>query len=154
MPLDDFYHKIVAIQEFDIVAETMAIINKESDVIKSLLTGQLARGKDGNKDNVTIFGRDYYTDATVLDKERHGVGFGKFTGWITNYFSGTFYNSLSVETSGEVFEVKGEVDYFPEIIRRSGSVIMELDSDSLEIFSQEFLIPQLQERFSLVFNGV
>lgn len=154
MPLTNFYNKIVRLQTFDVLKETMEIINANAEEIKVLLINQLQRGKDGKKQNVTVFGRDYYADKTVFEKERHGVGLGKLTEWITNYMTGSFYNSLVVKTSGTVFDIKGEVEYFPDIIKRSGTVIMQLDIDSLEIFKQKFLAPQLKARFSKHFNGL
>lgn len=146
MGFEDIRNKIKSLQSFDIVSETIDIINKNSFFISGLLRLQLQEGKDGDGKLVTIFGRDFYKDATVFEKERHGVGFGKFTDWVTNYMSGDFYNSLKVRTDGVTFESYSTVPYFDEILLRSGDVIMELNQEHLLQLSEEIIIPQLQER--------
>lgn len=154
MPLDDMFRKINAIQEFDVVKETADIIKANAEFMQELLRSQLSKGKDGKKDNVTIFGRDYYKDRTIWEKDFHGTSaLAKVTDWITNYMSGDFYLSLGVITKGETFELSSSVGYFGEIIRRSGSVIMELDEDNLKRFSEEILFPQMQTRFTQKFNA-
>lgn len=140
--------KINAIIQFNIVEETIAIINEYGWYIAGLLILQLQEGKDADDKNVTVFGRDFYTDATVFEKEHRKdlSPLGKFTDWITNYMSGNFYNSLKVDTKGTTFEIYSDVDYFPEILKRSGTRIMELNQEHLVQFSEEILIPQLQEK--------
>lgn len=147
MPLSHAISNINSLRSFDVAKEIEIIINRNSEQIVTLLKNQLQQGKDSNNDNVTIFGRDYYADATVFEKERHGVGLGSFTQWITNYMSGAFYNSLSVVVKGSVFDVVSDVDYFPEITSRSGDKIMELNQENLQRFYEEILIPQLMVSF-------
>lgn len=153
MPLDDFYNKIKTLAEFDLAKEATDIINQNSYYIEGLLRLQLQEGKDGKGKNVTVFGKDYYSDATIQDKRYNGIGLGKFTEWITNYNSGSFYMSLKTHAENGVFETTSNVNYFEDIIKRSGSVIMELNEDSLKNFSEEILFPQLQSRFKARFNG-
>lgn len=154
MPLDDFYNKIVALQEFDMVTEISNIINANSIYITDLLKVQLAAGKDGNGENVTIYGREYYKDSTIFNKE-HATNvpvLGRETEHITNYMYGDFYNSIKVLTQGEAFILDSDIDYFDDILQRSGgSKIMELNSDSLAKFNQEILIPQLKIHFNNIF---
>lgn len=154
MPLNNFYKQIVKLQQFNVLAETADILGINGEFIAELLREQLRAGKDGRGKNVTVFGRDYYSDATVFEKERHGQGFGKFTDWITNYMSGRFYNSIRTEVEGTTFKQISDVDYFPEILRRSGSVIMELDIQSLNRLHDEILLPELKLRFNAKVNGL
>jgi hypothetical protein len=148
MGYEDIISRIKKVQEFDPVAETMDIIEKNADFIKELLRGQLASGRDGQGKPVTLFGRDFYADSTIFYKERHGVGIGKITDHITNYDSGTFYSMLKVRTAESVFEITSDVEYFNDIIARSGSVIMELDSVNMARLANEVVIPQLKQRFN------
>lgn len=154
MALDNLYRKIVAIQEFDIVTETVQIINANGYFIAELLRSQLRQGKDADDKPVFAEYGPYYADATVFEKERHGVGLGKHTEWVTNYMTGKFYASLKVITSGTLFAIDSDVDYFPEILRRSGTRVIELSKKSLEIFSSQILMPQLRERYKLHLNGL
>lgn len=153
MPLEDFYNKIVAIQEFDIIEETITIINQNSELLKSMLQGQLKIGKDGDNEPVTIFGRTEYSFETFVNKKQIS-GIGGITEWITNYMSGSFYSLMRLKTSGIEFNITSDVEYYDEIINRSGSVIMELNKENLEEFSTTIVIPQLQKRFTEVFNGL
>ena len=154
MPFDDFYKKLEVLSDFDIEAETIDIINKNGYYIEGLIRLQLQEGKDGRDENVKVFGRDYYSDRTIQDKRYNGIGLGKQTEWITNYMTGAFYSSLRTITEGETFETISPLDYFQDILNRSGSVIMELNEKHLKEFSEEILFPELQKRFNSRFNGV
>lgn len=154
MPLDDFFNKIVALDNFDIQKETISIINENSEFLLNLLRGQLSRGRDGRGKPVTLFGKSEYKKVTVLFKKEFGIGLGKETDVITNYMHGYFYQEMNVKTIGDNFEVTSDVEYFRNIILRSGQDIMELDLVSLKTFSDEILIPKLQQRFNTAFNGV
>lgn len=151
--LDDFYKKINVIREFDIRKETIDIINENGDLLTQLLKRQLMSGRDGDKENVTIFGREVYARETIREKFERGKGIGAITQWITNYMSGKFYSSIYVAAIGEEFVFDSDVEYFDEIILRSGERIMELDDEHLSYFSEEILIPQIQKRFELLFNS-
>lgn len=148
MPLNNLFKRIEALQAFDVKKETIAIINEYGWYITALLRLQLQEGKDSNDEPVTIFGRNYYKDATVFDKE-HGnyPPLGKVTEFITNYKTGTFYTSLKTTASGNVFKTDSDVPYFNEIIARSGDKIMKLNVKHLKQFKDEILIPKLRERF-------
>lgn len=149
MPITILRQKIAAIKKFDIVAETIKIINDNGFYIAGLLRLQLQEGKDGDGKNVTVFGRDYYSDATIQDKRYNGSGLGKQTEWITNYMSGHFYSSLKVKTQGTLFSIESDLPYFKDILERSGSVIMELNKQHLQEFTEEILIPTLQQRLKV-----
>jgi len=147
MPLDNLSKRIKALQVFDIERETISIINEYGWYISALLRTQLQEGKDMFNEPVTIFGRDYYKDATIFNKERNGVGLGKQTEFITNYDSGAFYMSLKTVAKGRAFITESNVPYFDDIIRRSGDKIMKLNNKHLGEFRNEILIPKLRERF-------
>jgi len=154
MPLNNLFKKIEAIDAFDIEQEIIDIINKNGDYISGLLRLQLQEGKDFEGKNVTIFGRDHYSDATIFDKERHGVGLGKQTEWITNYKTGFFYSTLVTTAKGRYFKTESSVPYFEDILKRSGDRIMKLNKYHLEEFSKEILIPELKRRFKKKLNGI
>lgn len=154
MPLLDFYNKIRVIEEFDITRESMDIIREHAPVIEELLREQMSKGIDGNNEAVTLYGEPYYKDRTVWFKTFHGSGLGKETGWITNYMTGAFYASLFTITEGTDFFIKSDISYYPKIVSRSGDALMKLTPENLQFFSQNYLIPELQQRFTTRFNGV
>lgn len=129
------------------------IINTNQEFITALLKQQLASGKDGNDEVITIFGRDTYSLETIINKRRVS-GLGGETRWITNYMSGDFYSFLFVEAKGTSFEFFSDVEYFPEIIFRSDSVIMELNQEHIIILRQELILPELRKKYQAFLNGV
>lgn len=147
MPFPNLEKKIKAIEEFDLESEIIRIINENSYYINALLRLQLQEGKDANDESVKIFGRDFYSDRTIFDKE-HGnyPALGKVTDWITNFKTGFFYSSLETHAEGNVFYTDSPVPYFNKIIERSGDVIMKLNKKHREDFRTEILIPKLKER--------
>lgn len=148
MPLNNLIKRIEALESFDIEREIIDIINKNGYYVSALLRLQLQKGKDANNESVKIFGRDYYKDATIFDKERHGVGLGKQTEWITNYHSGAFYASLITVAKGTTFKTESSVPYFQDILKRSGDVIMKLNKEHLVEFTNEIIIPELKIRIA------
>ena len=160
MALEDFYNKINALVEFDIEKEVADIINEHSEFLSDMLKRQLALGRDGAGNEKTLIrkGRkyDYYAKSTIENKRQFGLGLGAVTDRITHSFSGEFYQSLHVKAEGQFFEFFSEVSYFKDILATSGSgsKIMELDQESLDLFSQNILIPELQIRFNQKFNGL
>jgi len=152
--LNDFYNKIIVLHEFDIEVEAMKIIRANTDYLVFLLKSQLQVGKDGNDQTVTIFGRDYYKPLTIQLKEEYAFGLGEITEWITNYFSGYFYSSLTVITEGDTFSFTSDAPYFSDIIKRSGKAVVELSKKNLETFANNILIPQIQAEFTRRWNSV
>lgn len=140
---------------FDVLKESIRIINKNNKLITLMLQKQLAAGKDSEGKDVTLFGKDYYSDRTIFDKE-HGRydALGKVTDRITNYQTGHFYASMKTVAQGHIFKTYSEVWYFQEILKRSGEVIMKLNKENRETFVREILIPQLRLRFKAMQNGV
>jgi hypothetical protein len=154
MALDDLYKKILVLDEFDIVAETLKIIQDNQDYVTHLLQTQLASGKDGKGNDVTIFGKEDYSPETVFLKKEYGSGaLGKVTDRITNYFSGSFYMNMYIRTGTNGFEIESDVSYFEEIIARSGEAIMELSEDNMKLLMEEVVSPLIQEIFTLKFNS-
>ena len=150
MAFTEIKNRIKAQLTFDVNKEIADIINENGTFITGLLKKQLARGKDSKGNNVTVFGRDYYSDRTVFEKERKG----QETRWITNYDSGTFYASLYVYASGTSFIFDSAVPHFSEILIQSGEVIMELDQENITILRNQVIVPQLQIRYNARLNGL
>lgn len=154
MSLNNLFRKIEAIEAFDIQRETIDIINKNGDYITGLLRLQLQSGKDSEGLPVNAKYGPFYSDRTVFEKERTGVGLGKQTEWVTNYMSGTFYASLRTIAEGHTFKTESDVPYFTDILKRSGENIMKLNAEHLREFSEEILIPELKRRFKQLSSGV
>ncbi len=149
MALNNLAKRINALEAFDLESVVISIINEYGWYISGLLKLQLQEGKDFEGNPVTIFGRDYYKDSTIFDKE-HGLypPLGKQTEWITNYKTGAFYASLVTVAEGRVFKTESDLFYFEEILKRSGDKIMKLNKEHLQEFTQEILIPQIKIRFN------
>lgn len=154
MPLNNLFRKISALEAFDIEKETIDIINKNGYYVSALLRLQLQEGKDANDEPVNIFGRDYYSDRTIFDKE-HGnyAPLGKQTEWITNYRTGAFYLSLHTVAQGRIFKTESDVPYFPDILKRSGDIIMKLNNKHLNEFRNEIILPELRARWR-AYSGI
>src|SRR6185503_5525236 len=103
MPLNNLRNRIQKLQKFNLESYVTAIINSNSDYLANLLSLQLSQGKDSDNQNVTVFGRDYYSDSTVFEQTRYGSGLGKVTDRITNYLSGDFYIGLKVFATDKKF---------------------------------------------------
>lgn len=154
MPLNNLFRRIDALIKFDIEKETIQIINDYGWYISALLRLQLQEGKDSDGEPTTVFGKTYYADRTVFDKE-HGnyPALGKQTEFITLYKTGAFYQGLRTIAEGTVFRTESDVPYFEDILRMSGEKIIKLNKENLLQFSQEILIPQLRERYRIS-NGL
>lgn len=153
MPLNNFARKIEALESFDILSNVIDIINQNSFYVTALLRLQLQEGRDANDEPVRIFGRDFYSDRTIFDKE-HGnyAPLGKVTEWITNYKTGDFYSSLETEAFGTVFRTQSDVPYFDEILRRSGDIIIKLNRAHLIELRNEVIIPELRKRIKIALS--
>lgn len=150
MPLNNLIKKIEALEKFDVQKETIEIINEYGWYITGLLRLQLQVGKDSNDEPLKIFGRDYYAEKTVFDKE-HGnyPPLGKITEYVTYFKTGQFYFGLHTHAEGRVFSTQSDVSYFEKIIEMAGDSIIKLNKEHLMQFTQEILKPQLQERWRM-----
>lgn len=146
--------KLEIVEGFDIIKETENIINENAEFIKDLLINQLAQGKDSKNENVTLFGKDSYSRRTIQNKLATGIGLGKVTEYITNYMSGAFYSSIRVVGQGDSFVFESDIEYFGEIIKRSGTVIMALNQQNVRLFLDEILKPQLEEKLLSLIGGL
>src|SRR5690349_16897282 len=128
--LDDFKNRIASLQSFDFGKELNEIVEQNSDKIPDILAQQLAQGKDGNNEPVTLHGEYQYSPFTVRYKQDVGQGLGAVTDRITNYMTGAFYQDMKTTVENDAFETASDVPYFDDIIERSGSIVMELDESS------------------------
>lgn len=153
MPLANTYRKILAIESFDVIKETQQILEQNSETIINLVRGQMAvKGKTG-KDK-PIFGKygPFYSDATVRDKSRNGIGLGKVVDHVTMFNTGNFYSTMYLRIIGTKFEILSTVDYFDKINAWNDNSLVELDTETLLYIRNEILIPELKLRFKAKTN--
>jgi hypothetical protein len=158
MGLENAIKKLRALKTFDVKSAVAEIIIEHSEFISDLLAMQLARGLDGDNEPVFILrnGKQEYTYSyfTKELKEKYGTGLGKETRWITNYSSGAFYKELFVTVNGAIFDIKSRVPYFQKILSRSGSRIMELNQEHLEILRDQIIVPEIRKRYEIYLNAI
>lgn len=147
MPLQDFENKIKALTEFDFATEMNKVIDDNAPVIADKIKAQLASGRDGDDQPVTLFDRTEYAPRTIEIKQKEGSGLGAVTDRITNYMSGAFYQSLEVKREGQVFEADSDVSYFGDIRLRSSEALLEVDKKNRTDFGEEIIIPAIAESF-------
>lgn len=158
MGFSDIISRIQRVEQFDPIKETSNIINENSEFLVGLLKNQLRSGKDADEQpfllrregkNAGLF--PYYSDATVFEKRRKG----QQVEVIDYHDTGIFYLSLYAFASGSSFIFDSDVPYLNDILAHAGSgdKIIELSQANIEIFKEEILIPQLQQRFN-EFYGV
>lgn len=154
MALDQFESFIGKLQAFDFAKEMDDAITANEDVIPDLVAQQLAIGKDGKNEDVTLFGKDEYAPFTIELKEKYGIGLGAVTNRITNYMTGAFYRGLKTEKSGGTFETTSDVEYFGKIQERSGTAITELNEEHERDFAEQYTLPaiatSLKEKTGLI----
>lgn len=145
MPLDDFKNTIDKLTAFDFGQELQTIVSEHTDDITEFLKVQMAAGKDGNNEPVTLNGNPEYSPFTILDKKLRGHGLGAVTDRITTYMTGDLYRSMKTNTEGSAFFTQSDVPYFDEVIDRTGDQVMELDEDSRRKFGNEITLPAIQD---------
>ena len=152
--------KLKKLSSFDIIKESIEVINLHSEYLETMIRFQLQSGFDGDGKEVTLKRKGgvfpNYAPLTVKLKEEYAFGIGAITNRITNYFTGTFAHSIKFVTNGTTFEAISDVPYFTDIIKQSGSGkrIMELSKPNVEKFKREILIPELQKRYKAFNSGI
>lgn len=145
MPLDGLRDLIDNLTAFDFGREMETIVSEHTEDITELLKIQLATGKDGDGEPVTLDGNPEYTPFTMDIKEKYGQGLGAVTDRITTYMTGDLYRSLKTKAEGRVFETEASVPYFDEVIGRTGDQIMELGEDGRRKFAEEITLPAIAD---------
>ena len=153
MPFTDFNNKINALATFDTEEEIRKIVIENSEILIEMVKGQMILGKDAYGKPTKLGSRDYYHPETLANKARVS-GPGGITSWITNYMLGDFYRFLSLEFRGDNFVITSDVEYFPEIIARSGEDIVKVSKENLIKFRNDIIIPQLMKRLKQRMNGI
>jgi hypothetical protein len=143
--LDDFQNRIEKLRAFDFGQEMQTIVENNSDKLAGYIREQLSQGIDGDGKPVQIFDRLEYRPLTIEIKQREGIGLGAVTDRITNYMSGAFYESLKVQTEGQVFEADSDVSYFGDIRLRSSDSLLEIDEANRKEFAENVTLPGIKE---------
>lgn len=151
--LDDFYNKIKVLEEFDIVKETIDILNENDEYIADLVRNQLMKGKRGDGEDTEASEGAFYKSPTVERKLRLDGLSGEYA-FVTMFDSGNFYKSLQSYAQGVTFEVDSDVPYFDKLQQWNNGKLVELTQQNCDKFAQEILFPELQKRFSSYWNGV
>lgn len=154
MSLRDVINKLKGTVQFNVEQAVLQIIDENTEFLIFLLKYQMSQGIDGDGKMTTVFGKDFYADSTVFEKERHGVGLGRETNFITNYMSGEFYESIQMTRSGSTVVFTSDVPYYEEILLRSGKNIMKFNIETTKIFEKEILNPQLKIKYEAFVNGI
>lgn len=143
--LDDFENTINRLDAFNFGQELQTIVESNTEILTELIKEQLEQGLDGDGNPNTIFGRKGYSPATVDIKEREGVGLGAETGFITNYMSGEFYNTLVVKTEANAFEADSPVSYFGDITLYSSEDLLKVSEEHRKEFGEKVTLPEIAE---------
>lgn len=156
MAISDAIKKLESLMKFDEVKIIDDILTENSDKVKALLLNQLSTGTDGKGNRVTIFGREGYSERTIYRKlNEEGLSpLAREIRFITNYMSGNFYQSIKLKVEGRQFIFTSDLDYYDDIIQRSGDDIMVLDEDNLKNLSQTIVAPELSKRLKQLADGL
>ncbi|MDP4264928.1 MAG: hypothetical protein Q8941_20535 [Bacteroidota bacterium] len=158
MGLDNLNNLIDSLERFDAHEELRVIVENNTDAIAELQKQQMADGvdSDGNdtqlKDNgAWNFG---YRPFTIKQKEKYGSGLGAVTDRVTGYMTGELYDKLAVKMTGDEFAQTSGVQYFSDLLSRTGGQWMGLNLQSRIYFGEEVTLPQfakvLEEKTGLV----
>ena len=152
MALDDLENKIAAFQSLDFKDELIAVIEDNEDLLINLQQALLASGLDaeGQAVNATIY--PSYSPYTIKQKKKYGVDLGAVTDRVTNYMTGTMYDSMSKKLNGETIVTESSVGYFAERKQWSGEEAFDLNEDFRREFAEEKVIPHIQNVISNVFS--
>lgn len=145
MALDGMKQLIDDLAAFDFGQELRTIVIDNEAELPELLKVQLAGGKDGNNEDVTLYGSPNYARATISEKKINGRGLGAVTDRITNYMNGDFYRLQRAKVEGNIFSVDSPVSYFDDIVERSGEPVMELNEESRLKFATEITLPAIED---------
>ena len=143
--LDDFENRITALKGFDFGQELETIVENNSEKITEYVRKQLEAGIDGNNEPNKIFDRTEYRPLTIEIKKERGSGLGAVTDHITNYMTGSFYNSLKTDVEGNVFEEDSDVSYFGDIRLYSSDALLEVNETNRKEFAETVTLPGIQE---------
>jgi len=153
MAFDDLQNKIKAFGALDFNAELFNVVNNNTNLLSTLQKEQMATGLDANNEPVLATQGAFYTPYTKQIKKAAGVGLGAEINVVTNYMNGNFYNTLKkqVYDNGAV-ETVSNVDYFEDILNRSGEVALDLNEEHRKEFAEEKVIPHIQKVVNDVFS--
>lgn len=136
--------------------EIQEFIEVYSPDIVNAVRVQLASGIDGNGDLVYLFRHGkrmlIYARYTIQRKDMFGSGLGSVTDRITNFMSGTFYESIFVQSySDGSFQVLSSDPLYELIKERSGADIINLSPEAEEFIFTEKIAPKLQAGINAIF---
>lgn len=119
---------------------------------------QLAKGMDGNGQPVYLTrplgGKrfNFYAPKTIQKKLKYGVGLGSVTEPITNYMSGSFYNSIYVNVMDNGnWEIMSSSPLFELIKIRSGEDIINLSIESERYLVENRIAPEFQAEINRLY---
>lgn len=151
MAFIDLQSKIIALNAIDFGEELFNVVDANTVLLADMQKEQMSTGLDANNEPVLATTGAGYTPYTIQIKKAIGVGLGAETSVVTNYMTGAFYNSLQkkVYSNGAV-ETDSNVDYFEEILSRSGEVALDLNEEHRLEFAETKVLPHIKT----VINGI
>lgn len=123
------------------------IVNDNKDFLADLLKRQLRAGLDGDDKPVTLNGNPFYQESTIKRKQKK-KGLASVTKHVTNYDKGDFYKGIKPYSDGKRLSFLSTVEYYDDILERSGIIIMKLNKKHLKLFIRTKLQPQIKRRTS------
>lgn len=147
-----------ALSEFDLAEEQLKVIEAHKEDLADIQAAQWAQSKDGEGEELRLLDNpeyDYgYTPFTKDMKAQYGVGLGAIYDRVTLFGQGTMYKSLFVTITRGYFIINSPLEYFNELMYRTGQTEVSLNYESRLHFAENFVIPgvkkALREKTGLV----
>jgi hypothetical protein len=153
MAFADLQNKITEFTAIDFGTELFNVVDANTILLSDMQREQMATGLDANDKPVLATQGAFYTPYTMHIKEAVGVGLGAEINVVTNYMTGAFYDSLQkkVYPDGTV-ESNSNVDYFEDILNRSGEVAVDLNKEYRREFAETKVVPHITQLINGIFS--
>lgn len=152
MNLDNLFDTINNLKKFDFEVEFQEQVVSKSPELLERIKDQLASGLNGDGSLASIDNRFEYRHWTKERKIKLTGTAGEI-GFITNYMSGEFYDTLAVIEDEDGFYFTSSVPYFPEIVRRGNRTLLQINQENVSDVKEE-IQDELSQQFENAFYGL
>jgi hypothetical protein len=153
MALDGFQDTLSKFAALDFNQELLLIVEENTPTLEQLQRDQMATGLDADGQPVNAAYGPYYRPYTIEQKKKFGVGLGAVTDRVTNYMTGSFYESLQKKVySNGIVESNSNVSYFEDILTRSGEKALDLNEENRLLFAHEIVVPSISKIINDIFK--